>query len=90
MGGVLRSWLLIGVLFFLGFILLFTGGVGIFTESFQIVIKKTFLVALWYGLTYLVRVLRIGHIEWEIIEPRYKVYYYFMLLLCSAMIIAWG
>lgn len=90
MGDGLKSWLLVGVLFFLGFILLLTGGVGFFTESFQLVIKKTFLVTLWYGLTYLVRVLRVGHIEWEVIEPQYKVYYYFVLLLGSAMIVAWG
>lgn len=87
---MLRQWGLVAILFFIGFILLLTGGVSFFTESFQLMIKKVFLLTLWYGMTYLIRLQRIGHIEWEIIEPQYKIYYYFMLLLGSAMIIAWG
>jgi len=87
---MIKQWSLIAILFFIGFILLFTGGVGFFTESFQLVIKKVFLLTLWYGVTYLIRLFRIGHIDWETLDPHYKVYYYFVLLIGSALIVAWG
>lgn len=87
---MIKQWILVFSLFILGFILLFTGGVGFFTESFQLVIKKTFLLTLWYGVTYLIRLFRIGHINWEALDPHFKAYYYFVLLIGSALIIAWG
>lgn len=85
-----RKWFFVCFLFVIGFILLFTGGVGFFTESFQIVIKKTFLLTLWYGVTYLIRFFRVGRIDWRALDPRFRVYYYFVLLIGSALIIAWG
>lgn len=84
------KWWLVGGLFLIGFLLLISGAVGVFAESFQVVIKKVFLLCLWYGFVYLVRVMRIGRIAWDELGDEFKVYYYFILLLGSAMIVAWG
>lgn len=85
-----RKWWLVGLIFVVGLILLFTGLVGVFTESFQLVIKKAFLLVFWYGVTYVVRVMRVGRIDWDELPVWFKAYYYFVLLLGSAMIVAWG
>ncbi|MEM1660852.1 MAG: hypothetical protein QXR17_06920 [Candidatus Bathyarchaeia archaeon] len=85
-----KQWGFVGLIFAIGLILLLTGFVGLFTESFQLVIKKAFLLAFWYGVTYIVRIFRVGHIHWDELPVSFKAYYYFVLLLGSAMIIAWG
>lgn len=83
-----KKWKLVFIVFIIGFILLFSGLVGFLTPSIQIVIKKAFLLSLWYGFAYIVRVERIGHIDWN--DDYWKKIYYFVLLIGSALIIALG
>lgn len=88
MGKRMKQWWLVAMVVVVGLVLLATGLVGVFTEAMQLAIKKVFLVSVWYGLTYVIRVCRLGHIKWD--NERLKVYYYFVLLIGSAMIVAWG
>lgn len=79
------------ILFLLvGLVLILSGFVSVFTESFQLVVKKAFLLGFWYVVTYLMRRARVGKIAWEEMAPEFKAVYYFVLLLGSAMIVAWG
>jgi len=75
----------------IGFLLV-TGMIFNLIPSIQIICKKTFLVAWWYVLTYLFRRLRIGEINWETFDGNDwdKKIYYFVLLVCSALIFALG
>lgn len=83
----LKRWWLELVIIICGLILFVTGVIFDFYPSIQVLMKKTFLVAWWYGLTYLFRRFRLGKIEWE--ENEKKVYY-FILLCGSALIFALG
>jgi hypothetical protein len=78
-------WVIIG----LGVFFFITGMIGIFYEPFQFVFKKIFLLSLWYVFAYTVRVIRIGHIDWENDEWAKKIYY-LTLLLGSSLIIAFA
>jgi len=77
-------WVIIG----LGIFFFITGMVGIFYEPFQFVFKKVFLVCLWYSFCYIVRRLRIGGIDWS--DEKDKKIYYYILLIGSAIIFAFG
>ncbi len=83
----LKKWWLELVIVIAGLVLFATGIVFEFLPSVQILVKKTFLVAWWYGLTYLFRRFRFGYIEWR--EDEKKIYY-FVLLGGSAVIFALG
>lgn len=87
---MLKQWKFQLAILIIGLILLFSGLVGLFQESFQVIIKKAVLVSLWYGMTYLFRVQRIGHFDWEEVGEEMKIKYYFVLLIGAAIIIAWG
>jgi hypothetical protein len=78
-------WVIIG----LGIFFFITGIIGIFYEPFQFVFKKVFLLSLWYVFAYLTRLFRIGHIDWDNDEWAKRVYY-FILLICLALIIAFA
>jgi len=84
---VIKQWALKLVLIFICIVLFYTGYIFNFTPPIQVIVKKTFLVAWWYLLTYIFRRLRLGKIYWN--EDDKKVYY-FILLLGSALIFAWG
>jgi len=83
----LKRWWLELVIIICGLILFATGVIFDFFPSVQVVIKKTFLVAWWYLLTYVFRRFRLGKIEWS--EDEKKVYY-FIILFCSCLIFALG
>ena len=70
----------------IGLILFATGLVGIFYEPFQFVFKKVFLLSLWYVFTYLTRLTRIGHIDWD--DEWAKRLYYLVILIGSSLIVA--
>lgn len=84
---VIKEWGLEVVIIALGLILFISGVIFEFLPSIQVLMKKTFLVAWWYCLTYLFRRMRIGKIGWR--EDEKKVYY-FILLCGSALIFALG
>ncbi len=84
---ILKKWWLEIVIIVAGLVLFATGLVFELLPSLQVLMKKTFLVAWWYGLTYLFRRFRLGHVEWYNED---KKMYYFVLLLGSALIFAWG
>ncbi len=84
---LLKKWWLEIVIIIVGLVLFVTGLVFELLPSIQVLMKKTFLVAWWYGLTYLFRRFRLGNLEWRDEE---KKIYYFVLLLGSAFIFAWG
>ena len=86
----LKQWWLVLVIFIVSGLLIFSGIVGMFTEAFQLVVKKAFLLAFWYGVAYLIRIYRLGHIDWDSLPQEERVKYYFILLIGSAMIVAWG
>jgi len=75
----------------IGFLLV-TGKIYDLLPALQMVGKKTFYVAWWYLLTYLFRRFRLGTINWEDLEgnDQSKKLYYFVLLICSALIFALG
>jgi hypothetical protein len=77
-------WVIIG----LGVFFFITGMIGIFYEPFQFVFKKVFLVCLWYSLSYIMRKLRIGGIDWS--DEKDKKIYYYILLIGSAIIFAFS
>jgi len=77
-------WIIIG----LGLVFFITGLIGLFYEPFQFVFKKVFLLSLWYVFAYLVRLTRIGHIDWE--DEWAKRIYYLVILLSSSWIVASG
>jgi hypothetical protein len=83
----IKQWWLEIIIIFFAFILFVSGFIFDFFPSVQVVIKKTFLVAWWYLLTYVFRRFRLGKIEWS--EDEKKVYY-FILLCGSALIFALG
>jgi hypothetical protein len=74
------------VIIFLGIMFFLTGLIGLFYEPFQFVFKKVFLLSLWYVFTYLIRLTRIGHIDWD--EEWAKRLYYFTMLMGSSLIVA--
>ena len=84
---VLRQWNLPVLIIIAGLFLFATGLIFNFFPSIQVVIKKTFLVAWWYFLTYIFRKFRLGTLTWG--EDDKKIYY-FILLIGSALIFAWG
>ena len=71
-----------------GLVLLATGLIAALFEPLQYVFKKLFLVCLWYSFCYIVRKLRIGGIDWS--DERDKKIYYYILLIGSALIIAFA
>lgn len=83
----LKEWWLELVIVICGLVLFATGVIFDFFPSIQVLMKKTFLVAWWYGLTYLFRRFRLGKIEWDDVGQKT---YYFVLLLGSAIIFALG
>lgn len=74
------------VIIVLGLVFFITGLIGLFYEPFQFVFKKIFLLSLWYVFAYLMRLTRIGHIDWE--DEWAKRIYYYVLLLGSAFIVS--
>lgn len=86
----MKKWWLQMLVLVVALFLVVTGGVGLLNESFQLVVKKCLLLSLWYVVTYAFRLLRIGKIDWDVLGPVFKAYYYFILLLGGALIVAWG
>jgi len=77
------------VIIVLGLVFFITGLSGFFFEPFQFVVKKVFLLSLWYVFAYLTRLIRIGHIDWGNDEWAKRAYY-LAILLGSAWIVASG
>jgi hypothetical protein len=75
------------VIIFLGLVFFVSGVIGLFYEPFQFMFKKVFLLSLWYVFAYLMRLFRIGHIDWESNEWAKRIYY-IAILLGSALIIS--
>ena len=71
-----------------GLILFTTGLIAFLFEPLQYVFKKLFLVCLWYSFCYIIRKLRLGGIDWS--DEKDKKIYYFILLIGSAIIFAFG
>jgi hypothetical protein len=88
MNGYLKQFGWHWVIIFLGLVFFISGIIGLFYEPFQFVFKKVFLLSLWYVFAYLIRLIRIGHIDWE--DEWAKRAYYIAILLGSAHIIANG
>lgn len=84
---ILEQWNIQIVIIVAGLFLFITGLIFNLLPPIQVIAKKTFLVAWWYLLTYIFRKFRLGTIEWE--EDDKKVYY-FILLIGSAIIFAFG
>ncbi len=82
---VIKQWFLELLIIALGLVLFFTGKIFDLLPTVQVLMKKTFLVMWWYGLTYLIRRLRLGGIEWD--ETGQQIYY-FVLLIGSSLIFA--
>ena len=76
------------VIIVVGLVFFITGLIGVFYEPFQFVFKKIFLLSLWYVFAYLIRLTRIGHIDWE--DEWAKRIYYIAILLGSSWILANG
>jgi uncharacterized membrane protein SirB2 len=72
----------------IGIVLFITGLIGLFSEPFQFVVKKIFLLSLWYVFAYLIRVKRIGHINWD--DEWAKRIYYFLILIGASLIVAFA
>jgi hypothetical protein len=71
-----------------GLLLVFSGVIFALWEPAQYVIKKVFILSLWYVFVYLVRYIRIGEINWD--DEWAKRIYYFVLLLGSALILSFS
>ena len=79
-------WLEIAIIVF-ALLVFISGFIFDLFPTVQVIIKKTFLVAWWYFLTYIFRKFRLGKIEWS---DNDKKIYYFVILCCSCLIFALG
>jgi len=82
-----KEWLFTIIVCVICLFLFFTGFIFDLNPSVQIVIKKTFLFAWFYLITYIFRRIRLGKIEWTSEDK--KIYYY-ILLICGAIIFAFA
>lgn len=90
MRNFISKWWFVLVLLILSSLMILSGYVGLFSEALQLVVKKTFLLSFWYFTAYVIRIQRIGHIDWDRLNDDVRALYYFILLLGSAMVISWG
>jgi len=71
-------------------ILIVTGSILSLVAPAQVVLRKMFLIGAWYVIGYSFRRQRLGEIQWGVEGDWDRKIYYFVILICVAMIIAFG
>ncbi len=83
----LKKWSFLIIFAIFAFVFSFTGAILDTKPPIQDLFIRLSLLCYWYLFIYIVRRFRIGKIEWN--EEDKKIYY-FILLVCSALIFAFG